>query len=320
MKPSISSRPSIYQTVTDRIISSLKAGVIPWEKPWKSPRFAGGPFPRNFYTGKPYRGINVLLLWSSDYSSPFWLTFKQAQVLKGNVRQGEHGTPIVFYKQLPEDQKKQAAKDGDEDTRAPFVLCHYTVFNVEQCDGLTLPEVSQPAIAPDVDEDELCESIVNGWEKRPSLHLTSPTEYRAYYRPSTDSVHMPTRSRFVDAPHYYSTLFHELIHSTGHESRLNRTFGDHFGDEPYSKEELVAEMGAAFLCAIAGIANEHTDRNTTAYIQNWISKLQEDNRLIVHAAANAQKAVDCILGSALEDEAEQPITTGATEELAEVAA
>jgi hypothetical protein len=117
------SRPSIYQTVTDRIISSLKAGVIPWEKPWKSPRFAGGPFPRNFYTGKPYRGINVLLLWSSEYSSPFWLTFKQAQALKGNVRKGEHGTPIVFYKQLPEYAKKDEDSTG-EDERVPFVLCH----------------------------------------------------------------------------------------------------------------------------------------------------------------------------------------------------
>ena len=111
-KPSTSNRPSIYQTVTDRIISSLKAGVIPWEKPWKSPRYAGGPFPRNFYTGKPYRGINVLLLWSSDYSSPFWLTFKQAQELKGNVRKGEHGTPIVFYKQLPEHATKDDRKHG----------------------------------------------------------------------------------------------------------------------------------------------------------------------------------------------------------------
>ena len=317
-KPSTSSRPSIYQTVTDRIISSLKTGAIPWEKPWKSPRYAGGPFPRNFYTGKPYRGINVLLLWSSEYNSPFWLTFKQAQALKGSVRKGEHGAQIIFYKQLPEYAKKDANTTG-EDERVPFVLCHYTVFNVEQCDGLTLPEISQPAIAPEVDEDELCESIVAGWENRPALYLDSPTEYRAYYRPSTDSVHMPARSRFVDAPHYYSTLFHELVHSTGHEGRLNRTFGDRFGDELYSKEELVAEMGAAFLCAIAGIANEHTDRNTTAYIQNWIAKLEEDNRLIVHAVANAQKAVDSILGNTFEDAAEQPVTTGAAEELAEVA-
>jgi len=298
-KPIRSNRPNIYQTVTDRMISSLKAGVIPWEKPWKTPRFAGGPFPRNFYTGKPYRGINVLLLWSSDYTSPFWLTFKQAQDLKGHVRKGESGTPIVFYKQLPERDSTEGEKT-DEDERAPFILCHYTVFNVEQCDGLSLPEIEQPKVAPEIDEDELCEGIVTGWEKRPALHLTSPTEYRAYYRPGTDSVHMPARSRFVDAPHYYSTLFHELVHSTGHESRLNRTFGEHFGDELYSKEELVAEMGAAFLCAIAGIANEHTDRNTTAYIQNWISKLEEDNRLVIHAAANAQRAADCILGESFD--------------------
>jgi len=300
---------SVYEIVTDRIIRSLELGVIPWEKPWKTPHHAGGPFPRNFYTGKPYRGINVLLLWSSEYSSPFWLTFKQAQALKGSVRKGEHGTPIIFYKPLPEYATKDE-KGTRKDERVPFVLCHYTVFNAEQCDGLTLPEISQPAIAPEIDEGELCESIVAEWKNRPTLYLNSPTEYRAYYRPSTDSVHMPTRSRFVDVPHYYSTLFHELVHSTGHESRLNRTFGDRFGDELYSKEELVAEMGAAFLCAIAGIANEHTDRNTTAYIQNWIEKLEEDNRLIVQAAANAQRAVDLILGSTFEEEKETTENAG----------
>jgi hypothetical protein len=126
-KPSTSGRPSIYQTVTDRIISNLKAGMIPWEKPWKTPRYSGGPFPRNFYTGKPYRGINVLLLWSSEYISPFWLTFKQAQALKGTVRKGEHGTPIIFYKQLPEHATKDEKAPG-EDERVPFVLCHYAVF------------------------------------------------------------------------------------------------------------------------------------------------------------------------------------------------
>ena len=315
-KPSTSNRPSIYQTVTDRIISSLKAGVIPWEKPWASPRFTGGPFPRNFSTGKPYRGINILLLWSCDYSSPFWLTFKQAQELKGNVRKGEHGTPIVFFKQLAERSKQD---DNTDDERTPFVLCRYTVFNVEQCDGLTLPEIDQPTAQPEAVVDETCEGIVSAWENRPALYLASPTECRAYYRPRTDSVHMPARSRFVDAPHYYSTLFHELVHSTGHESRLNRTFGDHFGDELYSTEELVAEMGAAFLCAIAGIANEHTDRHTTAYTQNWISKLEEDSRLIVHAAANAQRAADCILGNSFEEQTETTDRTD-VEELAGVAA
>jgi antirestriction protein ArdC len=224
----------------------------------------------------------------------------------------------VFYKQLPDNKKKQAAKDGDEDERAPFVLCHYTVFNVEQCDGLSLPELDQHTNEQEVDKDALCESIVTGWAQRPKLHLTSATECRAFYRRSTDAVHMPARSRFVDGQHYYSTLFHELIHSTGHESRLNRTFGQNFGDELYTKEELVAEMGAAFLCAIAGIANEHTDRNTTAYIQNWISKLEADNRLIIHAAANAQRAADRILGESSEpkDEAAEQV---ANEEQAGVA-
>ncbi len=242
---------------------------------------------------------------------PFWLTFKQAQALNGIVRKGEHGTPIVFCKQLPEHATKEEEAPG-EDECIPFLLCHYTVFNVEQCDGLALPEISRPAIAPEISEDELCESIITGWENRPALYLNGPTEYRAYYRPSTDSVHMPARSRFVDATHYYSTLFHELVHSTGHESRLHRIFGDRFGDELYSKEELVAEMGAAFLCAIAEIANERTDRNTPAYIQNWIATLEEDNRLIVHAAANAQRAVDLILGSTFEEEKETAENVGDT--------
>ncbi len=243
-KPSTSSRPSIYQTVTDRIISSLKAGVIPWEKPWKTPRFTGGPFPRNFNTGRPYRGINVLLLWSSDYSSPFWLTLQTDAGVERHRSQRRTRLPVIFYKQLPE----QAKEDAEANERTPFVYCRYTVFNVEQCDGLMLPEIAQPTETPEVDQDELCESIVTGWENRPALHLTMPHRVpRLITGPSTDSVHMPARSRFVDTAHYYSTLFHELIHSTGHESRLNRTFGDRFGDELYSKEELVAETGAAFL-------------------------------------------------------------------------
>jgi antirestriction protein ArdC len=128
-KPSTSSRPNIYQTVTDRILSSLKAGVIPWEKPWQTPHFTGGPFPRNFRIGKPYRGINVFLLWSSPYNSPFWLTFKQAQKLKGTVRKGEKGTQIVFYKQL-RDRKKEDESTREAYDRAPFVLCYYIRSNV----------------------------------------------------------------------------------------------------------------------------------------------------------------------------------------------
>jgi antirestriction protein ArdC len=307
-KAATTAKPSVYQIVTDRIIARLNAGVIPWEKPWQTPHFSGGPFPRNFRSGKPYRGINIMLLWSCSYSSASWLTFNQARELSGTVRKGEKGTQIVFYKQLRDRQKTDDEQTAKEDRRAPFVLTYHTVFNVEQCDGLTLPQIEQST--QPTEADETCEAIVSGWSNHPTLQLTSATEYGAYYRPSTDSVHMPARARFADTPHYYSTLFHELIHSTGHESRLNRTFGARFGDDLYSKEELVAEMGAAFLSAIAGIANEHTERNTTAYFQNWISKLEEDNRLIVHAAAAAQRAVDLILGTSFEDpnaDADEPI-------------
>ena len=305
-----SAKPSVYQVVTDRILESLKNGIIPWQKPWQAPTYAGGSFPRNFRTGKPYRGVNVFFLWSTPYSAPFWLTFKQAQELGGTVRKGEKGTQIVFYKQLHGKAKETEAQPeettDEKGNRSPFVLTYYTVFNVEQCDGLKLPELLPNAEPNDIAIDETCEAIVNGWEGRPALQLTSSTERRAYYRPATDSVHMPARFRFVDASLYYSTLFHELVHSTGHESRLDRTFGLSFGDDLYSKEELVAETGAAFLCALAGIASDHTEQNTTAYIQNWIQQLQNDNRLILQAAAAAQKAVDMITGQNLGEPEEQP--------------
>lgn len=176
--------------------------------------------------------------------------------------------------------------------RSPFVLTSYTVFNVEQCDGLKLPELPPGKEMTPVQIDDTCEALVKGWENGPTLALTRPNERRAAYCPATDTVHMPARFRFLEPSLYYSTLFHELVHSTGHPSRLNRTFGSTFGDELYSKEELVAEMGAAFLCALTGIANQHSERNTTAYLQNWIERLQADNRLVLHAAAAAQKAMD----------------------------
>ena len=304
MKQAPAEQPSVYQIVTDRIIASLKEGIIPWEKPWRAPTYVGGCFPRNFVTGKPYRGVNVFLLWGTCFSSPFWLTFKQALDLGGNVRKGEKGSQIVFYKQLRSRKVKTddapATNDGSKEAdRAPFVLTYYTVFNVEQCDSLTMPTVdAMPALS--IDADATCEAIVSGWTGRPTIRTEEVNVGRAYYRPATDSVHLPARFRFIDTAHYYATLFHELVHSTGHESRLARTFGSSFGDECYSKEELVAETGAAFLCAIAGIATKHTEQNTAAYIQNWISKLEQDNRLIVQAAASAQRAVDLITGHSFE--------------------
>jgi antirestriction protein ArdC len=304
VKQTPTDHPSVYQIVTDRIIASLKEGIIPWEKPWKAPTFEGGIFPRNFVTGKPYRGVNVFLLWGTRFSSPFWLTFKQALALGGNVRKGEKGSQIVFYKQLRSSKIKTddvtASKNGGkDDDRAPFILAYYTVFNVEQCNGLSVPTV-EPTPSLPVNADDTCEAIVSNWAGRPTIRTEEVNEGRAYYRPSTDSVHLPARFRFIDTAHYYATLFHELVHSTGHESRLARKFGSSFGDDLYSREELVAETGSAFLCAVAGIATKNTEQNTAAYIHNWISRLELDNRLIVQAAASAQRAVDLITGHSFE--------------------
>ena len=305
-------KPSIYQTVTDRIVKSLEQGVIPWEKPWQAPTYAGGSVPRNFRTGKPYRGVNVMLLWSAPYSAPFWLTYKQAQEMGGSVRKGETGTQIVFYKQFagkkdgaePAEEQPTSSQpeEGNSSKRSPYMLTSYTVFNVEQCDGLKLPELLAAGEPDIVAEDAACEALVKAWHGKPAIERLSPTEYRACYRPLTDTVHMPARHRFIEPSLYYSTLFHELVHSTGHESRLKRTFGAAFGDDLYSREELIAETGAAFLCAIAGIANTHSERNTTAYLQSWIGKLQADNRLVLQAAAAAQKAVDLITGPTRNEE------------------
>lgn len=301
---------SPYETVTARIIESLQAGVIPWAKPWKD-NGTSSPFPRNFKTGSPYRGANILVLWATRYTSPYWLAFKQAKELGGTVRKGEKGTQILFWKIGKQDAKRGQpieAETSEENDRKSFFCRSYTVFNVEQCDGLKVPETvcSLPAI----DQDDRCEAIVTGWATRPALELDNAHQGRAFYRPRTDTVHMPTRNRFVDAPHYYATLFHELMHSTGHQTRLDRAFGSTFGDELYSKEELVAEVGSGFLCAIAGIANERTEQNTTAYIQNWITALKGDSRLVIAAASAAQKAADLIVGYTFEDESQDDNTAG----------
>lgn len=294
---------SPYETVTARIIESLQAGVIPWAKPWKD-NGTTSPFPRNFKTGAPYRGANILVLWATAFTSPYWLTFKQAKELGGTVRKGEKGTQILFWKIGKQDAKEAQPTEvaTDEKDRKSFFCRAYTVFNVEQCDGLKAPESVRNL--PAVSQDERCEAIVTGWESRPALELDNATEGRAYYRPRTDTVHMPIRNRFVDTPHYYATLFHELVHSTGHQTRLDRALSVTFGDDLYSKEELVAEVGSSFLCAIAGIANERTEQNATAYIQNWIKALKGESRLVVAAASAAQKAVDAIAGplSATDDQ------------------
>ncbi len=275
-----------YQIMTDRICALLEKGEIPWKRPWHS---NGGQLPKNLHSKKEYRGINVFYLACAGYTSPYFLTYKQATTLGGKVRTGEKGFPVVFWKWL-DGKDKETGKD-----RKIPMLRYYTVFNVAQCEGLDdkIPSIETPKL--DFTPIERCEAVVSGYVGRPTIRTG---EDRAYYRPSMDLVNMPPRESFVSVEEYYSVLFHELGHSTGHESRLKRkgiTDVVMFGSHDYSQEELVAEMTAAFLsghCAIDG----QTVTNSAAYIQHWLKALRNNKSLLVSAAAQAQRASDHILG------------------------
>ena len=273
---------SVYDQITERIIDMLETGTVPWRKPWQ----VQAGLPRNLLTKKLYRGINVFLLHALRYESPYWLTFRQALELGGNVRKGEKACPVVFWKQLEIEDKASGEKE-----KIPL-LRFYHVFNVAQCDGLkNLPAPVETPCSALVKPDE----IVSLMPQRPEIKHGMR---QAFYSPSADFVAMPERARFTNEAGYYGTLFHELIHATGHPARLNRltlTESEGFGSNPYCKEELIAEMGAAFLCGEAGI-EESTLENSAAYLKGWLEQLQNDKKLIVQAAAQAQKAADFILG------------------------
>lgn len=274
----------VYQIVTDEIIKRLQKGVIPWRQPWK-----GGEPPKNLISKRPYTGINLWLLSCTKHVSPYWLTFKQAQQAGGKIKKGEKATLIVFWKQV---EVEPESKDEKPKT-IPF-LRYYKVFNVEQCTGLDnkIPEIE---INKNFRPIEACEKTVASMPKKPRIQSQ---ENRAYYNPMQDFVNIPPKEVFEKEEYYYSVLFHELGHSTGHETRLNRktlkTWAP-FGTKEYSKEELVAEMTASFLCGIHKIEWE-TIENSAAYIQNWLKKLKNDCRMVIKAAAQAQKASDFILG------------------------
>jgi len=289
--PSLS--PCPYAVITDRIIELLEKGVIPWHRPW-----AGGEAPRNLASGKPYRGINPFLLSAAGYASSWWLTFNQAKQRGGHVRKGEQSTPVVFWKWLivPD---KESGEPGKR-KRIPF-LRYYRVFNVEQCEGIEAPALKLPGGAcGGFSPIEAAERIVQTMPKAPAIVTGEP---RAYYRPATDTVNMPARELFESGEGYYTTLFHELTHSTGHASRLSRPgVGDvaAFGSQTYSREELIAEMGAAYLCGEAGIVQRTID-NAASYIASWLKRLKDDRKLIIVAAAQAQKAADFILGRSFDE-------------------
>ena len=294
-------KTDIYQQVTDRMIEALEAGTVPWVRPWDS---AGGlshdsGLPFNFDSGKHYNGINVLLLWVSQmtagYTDDAWLTFKQAKAKGGHVRKGEHGTPITFFK-MYERKNDQGEKDFFP------VIRQYTVFNVAQCEGLTLPageNMRPPLVADHV--PELDQRIAATGAR------IEHGGNRAFFRPGTDHIQMPTREQFHSAGDYYSTLLHELTHWTGGAARLARikAYSSQFTKEKeaYAREELVAELGAAFQCARFGIDLES---QSAAYLASWLQVMRDDKKAIFKAAKDAQTAVEHIDGYSAEadDQAE----------------
>lgn len=281
----------VYEIIADKILEALEEGVVPWQKPWTD-----DSWPKNLVSGKKYSGVNVLLLGiaSWDYASPYWLTFKQATQLGGHVKKGEKSTQIVFVKRYV---KKYEDENGDEDTRTINMLRYYKVFNAEQCEGIKHKRLEKVETEPwtmDNDKVEKCEKIWNEWDEKPGLTFNSG---KAYYNPSKDKIGMPKKETFVAGEEYFSTLYHEMIHSTGHKKRLDRkSISDLcvFGSTNYSEEELIAEIGAAFLCGRVGIENKTID-NSAAYIGQWLKKLQDDKRMVISAASKAQKAVDLIM-------------------------
>ncbi len=275
--------PSVYEIVTDQVIRQLEQGVAPWRKPWRT------ELPVNLISGKSYRGLNVFLLGAQGYGSRYWLTFNQAKKLGGHIRKGETSSLVTFWHIGEEKIIRQT--DGTERKSKPFLLRFYHVFNVEQTEGIA-DKLGLTGASPRVPDLEQCEAIVSGMPNAPKIEQSS----KAWYRPSTDTVGMPSKPLFASIQEYYSTLFHELTHSTGHASRVGREGIENiaeFGSDSYSREELIAEMGAAMLCGVTGISPA-TMSNSASYLQSWITRLRGDSKLLVSAASAAQKAADYI--------------------------
>lgn len=272
----------LYQTITDRIIAELQNGVIPWCKPWIS----GTQGAISYETGKPYSLLNQMMLGKPGE----YLTFAQVQKQGGKVKKGEKSSMVVFWKWI----EKQDEENSEEVKKIPF-LQYFNVFHIDQTEGIK-PRHAQPL--PDaVRADQTAETIITDYLNRSGVTMKHETSDRAFYQPSTDSVTLPLREQFKNTAEYYSTAFHELTHSTGHEKRLNRiSRAAFFGSSEYSREELTAEIGAAALVNHCGLETPGSFRNNAAYVQSWLKVLQDDKRFIVAAAGAAEKAVSLVLG------------------------
>ncbi|HVM44974.1 MAG TPA: zincin-like metallopeptidase domain-containing protein [Candidatus Thermoplasmatota archaeon] len=280
-------RQDLYAEVTGRMIDALEGGVVPWRKPWTSM----GPH-RNLVSGREYRGINVFLTALSamraGYAYPMWVTMRQANQLGGRVRAGERGTMVVFWEPRVDVRKNDT---GEEEKVRRLVFKRYYVWNVEQVDGLVLPELPS---APGAESHEGAEATWSAYADKPALHHGGGA---AFYAIGLDEIRLPPKASFEGTSAYYQVLFHEAIHSTGAKKRLNRstlTQAGKFGDANYSQEELVAEMGGAMLLARTGL--EPAYENSAAYLRGWLKSLNDDKRLVVVAAQAAEKAARYVLG------------------------
>jgi antirestriction protein ArdC len=280
---------TLYANVAQRILTEFENGAAPWVKPWSAT--AGHNVPMNASTGKPYNGVNVILLWMAAhaYKAPLFLTYKQAEGLGGHVRRGQHGVQICKVV-----QGIAKGKTDSDDDRAFTTIKFYTVFNVEQCEGLPANIGDVEPAAPRHNDQR--DATIDEFIQATGAAYSENGGDRAFYRPSTDSVHMPLFASFNAASSYYATAFHELGHWTGHTSRLDRDGGKKFGDVKYAFEELIAELTAAFLCAEFSIDGE---LRHAGYIGNWIALLKDNPRAFFSAASAAQKAADYLRGKAL---------------------
>ena len=293
MKTNLKTKSNLYAQVTEQIVKQLENGIVPWQKPWTCNGILGCISHTN---GKPYSLLNQ---WLLENRAGEWLTYKQIQAEGGCVKAGEKAHIVVFWKYLDKIEKVMDENGNEVEEivgRIPY-LKSYPVFHIDQTEGI----VAKYEVKQDENQNEPIESaekVAGEYISREGLKFESVQSDRAFYRPSTDSVTIPMIAQFKVVEEYYSTLFHELTHSTGHAKRLNRdgvAKVNFFGDEGYSKEELVAEIGAAFICQTLGLDCTKAFDNSVAYIQSWLKVLKNDTKMIVAAAAKAEQAVKFIL-------------------------
>jgi antirestriction protein ArdC len=279
----------VYEVVTNRIIELLEQGTVPWRRPWTEKGL-----PMNAISKRPYRGINMMLLNSYDYPHNRFMTWKQIKTIGGSVKRGETGILVVFTKMID----KEVEKNGKKEIERKSILRYYKVFNIDQCTDI--PEEFLPKQNTQIEPLLECVAIVEGMKDAPNIVHKKPD---AFYVPSEDYINMPKMKTFGSREDYYSTLFHELIHSTGHQSRLARKEiyeNPKFGTDMYSLEELVAEIGSCYLKSYSGLAISDMSNNA-AYINSWLSVFKGDTRILIKAASKAQKAVEYILNPKVEE-------------------